>query len=124
MNSRNKGASAERQLAQLLRNQGHMNARRGQQYCGMQGNADVVGVDGVHIECKRVERFNDEQALLQAERDARIGQLPVVIHRRNREQWKVTLRQDVADFIWQLLTSEQKQYLYDFLKLRTKSDKY
>lgn len=124
MNSRNKGASGERELAQLLRNQGHMNARRGQQYCGMQGDADVVGVDGVHIECKRVERFNDEQALLQAERDARIGQLPVVIHRRNREQWKVTLRQDVADFIWQLLTSEQKQYLYDFLKLRTNSDKY
>ena len=92
MNSRNKGASGERELAQLLRNQGHMKARRGQQYCGMQGNADVVGVDGVHIECKRVERFNDEQALLQAERDARIGQLPVVIHRRNREQWKVTLR--------------------------------
>lgn len=123
MNSRAKGANGERELAQLLRNQGHMNARRGQQYCGINGNADVIGIDGVHIECKRVERLNDESALKQAERDAKAGEIPVVIYRRNKEQWKICLRQDIADLIWQLLTDEQKRYIYDFLKLRTKSDK-
>jgi Holliday junction resolvase len=123
MNSRTKGANGERELAQLLRNQGHMDARRGQQYSGLNGDADVVGLQGVHIECKRVERFTDEPALKQAERDARAGEVPVVIYRRNKERWKVVLRQDIADLIWQVLTADQKQYIYDNLKLRTKLDK-
>jgi Holliday junction resolvase len=123
MNSRTKGANGERELAQLLRNQGHMDARRGQQYSGLNGDADVVGLQGVHIECKRVERFTDEPALKQAERDARAGEVPVVIYRRNKERWKVVLRQDIADLIWQVLTADQKQYIHDNLKLRTKLDK-
>lgn len=123
MNSRTKGANGERELAQLLRNQGHIDARRGQQYSGLNGDADVVGLQGVHIECKRVERFTDEPALKQAERDARAGEVPVVIYRRNKERWKVVLRQDIADLIWQVLTADQKQYIYDNLKLRTKLDK-
>lgn len=123
MNSRTKGANGERELAQLLRNQGHMDARRGQQYSGLNGDADVVGLQGVHIECKRVERFTDEPALKQAERDARAGEVPVVIYRRNKERWKVVLRQDIADLIWQVLTADQKQHIHDNLKLRTKLDK-
>ena len=123
MNSRTKGANGERELAQLLRNQGHIDARRGQQYSGLNGDADVVGLQGVHIECKRVERFTDEPALKQAERDARAGEVPVVIYRRNNERWKVVLRQDIADLIWQVLTADQKQYIHDNLKLRTKLDK-
>jgi len=123
MNSRTKGANGERELAQLLRNQGHIDARRGQQYSGLNGDADVVGLQGVHIECKRAERFTDEPALKQAERDARAGEVPVVIYRRNKERWKVVLRQDIADLIWQVLTADQKQYIHDNLKLRTKLDK-
>lgn len=123
MNSRTKGANGERELAQLLRNQGHIDARRGQQYSGLNGDADVVGLQGVHIECKRVERFTDEPALKQSERDARAGEVPVVIYRRNKERWKVVLRQDIADLIWQVLTADQKQYIHDNLKLRTKLDK-
>ena len=123
MNSKAKGTRGEIELAQMLRYQGHIDARRGQQFCGLNGNADVIGVDGVHIECKRVERFTDEPALQQAERDARAGEVPVVIYRRNKEKWKVCLRQDVADLIWQTLNNEQRQYIYDTLKLRTKLDK-
>lgn len=123
VNSKTKGANGERELAQMLRYQGHIGARRGQQFCGLNGTADVIGVDGVHIECKRVERFTDEPALQQAERDARAGEVPVVIYRRNKEKWKVCLRQDVADLIWQTLNNEQRQYIYDTLKLRTKLDK-
>ena len=52
-NSRRKGASGERELAKKLREYGY-EARRGQQYCGSNGDADVVGIPGIHIECKRL----------------------------------------------------------------------
>lgn len=51
MNSRQKGAAGERELAKALRSHG-FETRRGQQYCGSNGDADVVGLPGVHIECK------------------------------------------------------------------------
>lgn len=91
MNSREKGAAAERELANILREHGYT-ARRGQQYSGANGDADVVGIPGVHIECKRVERLNIHDAMHQAVRDARDGEIPVVIHRKNRTEWLVTMR--------------------------------
>ena len=45
------------ELANLLKDYGFEDARRGQQYCGANGDADVVGLEGVHIECKRVEKL-------------------------------------------------------------------
>lgn len=59
MNSRNKGAAGERELAKVLKGYGY-DCRRGQQYCGANGDEDVVGLPGLHIECKRVERLNLE----------------------------------------------------------------
>ena len=82
VNSRQKGASYERHVAGLFKNEGY-EARRGQQFCGLNGDADVVGVPGIHIECKAVERLNIYDALDQARRDARQGELPVVIHKKN-----------------------------------------
>ena len=91
MNSRSKGKKGELELAKELRKYG-FDTRRGQQYCGANGDADVVGLPGMHIECKRVERLNVENAMRQAEADAKKGEIPVVMHRANREEWKVTLR--------------------------------
>ena len=54
---------------------------------------DVVGVPGVHVECKRVEKLNVHQAMGQAVKDAlkfKDG-LPAVFHRRNRTEWLVTM---------------------------------
>lgn len=96
MNSRQKGARGERELAEKLREYG-FTTRRGQQYSGANGDADVVGVEGLHIECKRVEKLNLDDALAQSIRDARDGEMPVVMHRKNRAEWKVTMRLD--DFI-------------------------
>lgn len=96
MNSRNKGADGERELAKILREYGY-DAHRGQQYSGFQGDPDVVGLPGIHIECKRVERLNLDAAMEQSRRDARKGEVPVVIHRRNRKPWVVTM--DLADWI-------------------------
>ena len=94
MNSRDKGKRGELDLVHALKGYGIM-ARRGQQFSGINGDADVIGLPGIHIECKRVEKgLNLEKALEQSNRDAREGEIPVVMHRRNREQWKVTMSLD------------------------------
>lgn len=90
MNSRQKGARGERELAGVLQKYGYM-CRRGQQYCGANGDADVVGLPGIHIECKRVERLNLYEAVEQAQRDAREMEMPAVFHRKNRGEWLVTM---------------------------------
>lgn len=90
MNSRRKGKEGELSLTRKLREYGY-DCRRGQQYSGANGDADVVGLPGIHIECKRVERLNLAEAMHQAERDARPGELPAVFHRRNGEPWLVTM---------------------------------
>ena len=91
MNSREKGARGERELANKLKEYGFA-CRRGQQYCGANGDADVVGLPGVHIECKRVESLNIDKAMKQAADNASEGNLPAVFHRRNGQEWKVTMR--------------------------------
>ena len=83
MNSREKGKRGELELARALRALGY-DCRRGQQYSGKNGDADVVGLPGIHIECKRVERLNLAEAMRQARRDARVGETPVVMHRKGR----------------------------------------
>lgn len=93
MNSRQKGAVGERELAKKLREYGY-DCRRGQQYCGANGDADVIGLEGIHIECKRVERLNIDDAMLQAIRDRREGECPAVFHRKNNHEWLVTMRLD------------------------------
>ena len=93
MNSRQKGARGERELARKLREYGY-DTRRGQQYSGANGDADVVGLPGIHIECKRVERLNLYDAISQSRHDAREGEIPLVMHRKNNCEWLVTLRLD------------------------------
>lgn len=93
MNSKQKGARGERELASLLRDYG-FKARRGQQYCGANGDADVIGIPGIHIECKRVERLDISKAMEQAKNDARPFEVPIVIHRKNNDPWKVTMEFD------------------------------
>lgn len=96
MNSRTKGAVGERELAGILREYGY-SARRGQQFSGANGDADVVGLDGYHIECKRVEKLNIDTAMEQSVRDARENEIPIVCHRKNRKEWLVTIR--LKDFM-------------------------
>lgn len=95
-NSRQKGKRGELELAKILREHGY-EARRGQQFSGANGDPDVVGLPGYHIECKRVEKLNLDLAMSQSERDAREGERPIVVHRKNRGEWLVTLH--LADFL-------------------------
>ena len=96
MNSRDKGARGERELANLLKKAG-FNTRRGQQFSGLYGDADVVGLDGIHIECKRVESLNIYKAYFQSVRDSKNNELPAVFHRKNNQPWLVTI--GLYDFI-------------------------
>lgn len=89
INSRDKGKRGELEFAKLCQKQGYTDSRRGQQYSGIEGE-DVVGLPGIHVEVKRVESLNIEKALQQAIRDAD-DLIPIVAHRKNREDWKVTM---------------------------------
>lgn len=93
INSRQKGAVGEREFANICKKQGFAKARRGQQYSGIEGE-DVVGLDGIHVEVKRVERLNISNAMKQAIRDSKEDEIPIVAHRKNREKWKVTMGLD------------------------------
>ena len=90
INSRRKGKVGELELSHKLQEFG-FDAKRSQQFCGKNGDADVVGIPGIHIECKRVERLNIYEAVEQSKRDAREDELPAVFHRKNRKEWLVTM---------------------------------
>lgn len=92
-NSKQKGARGERELSSKLKEYGY-NTRRGQQYCGANGDADVVGLPGIHIECKRVERLNIYDAISQAKADKKENELGAVFHRKDRSEWLVTMTLD------------------------------
>lgn len=100
VNSRRKGADFERKLAGILRNYGY-DTRRGQQYCGANGNADVVGLPGIHIEAKAVERLNLYDAMAQSKHDAKGGEIPVVMHKKNHCNILVTMELDSFMEIYQ-----------------------
>lgn len=90
--SQRKGRAGEMELARLLQGYGYdVQPGRAQSYGA---TPDLVGLPGVHIECKRNERLNVPEAMAQAVRDAeKFGDgAPTVFHRRNRSGWLVTMR--------------------------------
>lgn len=93
--SRDKGKIGEREVARILRDAG-FDARRGQQYRGGAGSPDVVGVPGFHVEVKRTEQLRLYDAMQQARDESGEGEVPVVIHRRNRHGWVAIM--DLSDW--------------------------
>lgn len=93
MNSRDKGARYERELAGALKELGY-DARRTAQYCGKTGEAaDVIGLPGIHIEAKHQERVQIYEWMAQAVRDSSgSGDLPAVFFRRNHCETLVCMR--------------------------------
>lgn len=93
MNSRAKGKRFELTLARMIRADGY-EARRGQQYSGANGDADVVGLPGIHIEAKHAEQFRIYDWMDQSKRDARDGELPAVFFKKNNCPVLVTMEYD------------------------------
>lgn len=96
VNSRAKGAAGERELSKYLNEHWGLDTHRGTQDRGAEA-ADVVGLPGYWVECKRVERIQMLAWCRQAERDAPASVAPLVVWRPSREPWRVTLGLD--DFL-------------------------
>lgn len=109
MNSRAKGARGERALSHKLQEYGYDTSREGWKQSRGAEVADVEGVEGMHIECKWVERLNIHEALNQSIKDAQANEIPVVMHKRNKDIWKVTMRLDDFMEIWRAYDEERKR---------------
>ena len=100
MNACKKGKAGEREAAHYLTDLFGIPCSRGAQHAGGVDSPDIKGVPGLHFEVKRVQALNLGAAMAQAERDAGGALVPVVLHRRNREGWRMTIR---ADDLWRFV---------------------
>ena len=93
--SRDKGARAERMWRDVCRAEGYDAERGCQMYDRGSEIADVIGLSGIHVEVKMVERLNVRDAMAQSIADAEAegkGNIPIVAHKKSRRPWLVTLR--------------------------------
>ena len=109
VNSKRKGKNGELELARKFKEYGY-DARRSVQYNGKaeEGQPDLLGVPGIHIECKRTERLDLYGAVDQAKRDTK-GDIPVVFHRKNDCEWLAIMT--FNDFVKIYAEFEAGQYL-------------
>ena len=97
--SKDKGRRFEQVISRRLKKAGIEKAHRTAQYCGQSPeSADVVGLDGYHIECKHQEKMHLYDWMNQSIRDAEgTENIPIVIHKQNRKPILVTMLLD--DFL-------------------------
>ena len=107
INSRRKGKTGELALVRKLKEYGY-EVRRSQQYAGANNDADVVGIDGLHIECKYTANGHGMcyDWVAQADRDSRDEEVAVVMHKKVSKEdrgnkWLVTMSIDDFIKIWQ-----------------------
>lgn len=86
INSLKKGKAFERFVAQWLREEFKIQARRGQQFCGLDGSHDIVSNLPINFECKNTNSFSLHKSMEQAERDSSGKTIPVVIYKSNRKE--------------------------------------
>lgn len=93
--SQRKGRAGELELVKVLHEYGCESVKAGEAV-SYGSTPDLVGLPGIHIECKRAEQLRLSEWMKQAQRDAarfRDG-VAVIFHRRNREPWMVTMNLD------------------------------
>ena len=96
INSKKKGAHGELEFANLCKKYGFDNVHRTAQFNGKTEDSlgDCEGLEGIHVEVKRVESLNLDKAMEQAIRDTEVKKehkIPIVFHRKNRKPWKATM---------------------------------
>lgn len=90
--SQRKGRGGELELSRILQEHGYpVEVGRAVSFGEV---PDLSGLPGIHVEVKRVERLNVQEAMEQSIRDSqRMGDgIPALFHRRNRKPWLVTMR--------------------------------
>ena len=88
-----KGRYGEYKLRDRLRELGFDDVTRGFVW---NHTSDLVGLEGIHVECKFVEKLNIRAALAQAEEEAkkRNDGMPTVFSKTSRKPWIVTMNLD------------------------------
>ena len=101
---REKGKRGELMLRDFLNSFG-LAVRRGYVFCR---ESDVVGMQGIHIECKFVEKLNVRQAMNQAveEAEKRKDGLPAVFWKVSRKPWLTIMRTE--DFMKLYMMAREK----------------
>ena len=97
MNSKRKGNKGELELLDIFRRHGHSAYRNDQTFVGGVDRPDIsLTMNGIryHVEVKRTERLRLHEAMEQAVHDSNGHAVPVVVHRRNRDSWLITMRLD------------------------------
>lgn len=92
VNSRQKGKRGELELCQSLRELFGWDVQRAVQYNGNAGDSDLIikQLPEIFVECKRVQSLNLSKAMEIAVAQAG-PKLPLIFHRKDREEWMVTL---------------------------------
>lgn len=94
--SKRKGARGENLVRDLAIQAGFTECLRSFA-SGATGGGDLIGIPGLSIECKAVEKLNVQKAYDQACAAARPTETPIVAHKRARREWLVTL--DLRTFL-------------------------
>lgn len=92
---RNKGAAGERELAGILKD--HLGFEVKRNLGQARDGADDITIQKFRIEVKRQERLQVDKWSEQVESCSKVGEVPVLIYRRNGQPWRVCLKLD--DFI-------------------------
>ena len=124
-----KGARGDIMFRDFCREHGFANVQRGGQLPYQKGSflADVIGLAGVHLEIKNVEKLNVREAEEQAERDCQDGRIPILAHKKNRKPWLITMRADDFFSLYGAWLKEQpaenvdRSLMDDYLQLFAKN---
>ena len=106
-NSRRKGAAGELEAAKALNDVlPHAQARRAQQYAGHYTAADLhcEGLPGLQREVKRRQSMNLHKVMSESLANCTEDQTPVILHRKDNEEWLLTIRlKDLPVTLYKLL---------------------
>lgn len=96
--SRRKGKTGELEVVNFLKERGLRAQRTAPlQAAGGTGDADVLGVEGCHLEVKRCERVEIDKWCAQVELASKPADIPCVVWRRSHQPWRVAL--PLEDFL-------------------------
>lgn len=103
---REKGARGERMLRDYLNSFGAA-VRRGYVFCR---ESDVVGLEGIHIESKFVEKLSVRAAMDQAIREAekRKDGIPAIFWKASRKPWLTIMRTEDFMTLYQMARGVKK----------------
>jgi len=101
MNIRKKGSRFELEVAKVINKKFKANVRRTPNSGGLCIKGDLIDLVGplnrFHMECKFQQSLSHDKAMRQAEGDAPIGKIPVVINKRNFG--KIYVRMEFDEFL-------------------------